>query len=153
MARASAPDPDLGRWVEEGRRTIIDIADMLGISQDVYTRDPLSLIPALQNYVSRLPIGQFEQSDWVTLSSDLMSYVADFLIRRHGARWEVVDDSTTPRGYRYVIEAQGYDGEIRRVDPTDIVMAEFGNAPIEVTRMLASAELTLRLTPQVSEAE
>jgi hypothetical protein len=153
MARASAPDPNLERWIEEGRRTIIDIADMLGVLPDAYTRDPLNLIPALQNYVSRLPLGQFEQSDWVTLHSDLLSYVADFLIQRHGARWDVVDDSTTPRGYRYVIEAQGHDGEIRRIDPADVVMTEFDNLPIEITRMLASAELTLHLTPQVSEDE
>ncbi|MFE2966816.1 hypothetical protein ACFXKC_24710 [Streptomyces sp. NPDC059340] len=153
MARASAPDPNLERWIEEGRRTIIDIADMLGVPPDAYTRDPLSLIPALQNYVSRLPLGQFEQSDWVTLHSDLLSYVADFLVQRHGARWDVVDDSTTPRGYRYVIEAQGLDGEIRRIDPADVVMTEFDNLPIEITRMLASAELTLHLTPQVSEDE
>jgi hypothetical protein len=29
--------------------------------------------------------------------SDLMAYVAYFLIQRHDARWIVVDDSTPPR--------------------------------------------------------
>ncbi|MGX1668553.1 hypothetical protein [Streptomyces sp. NPDC055400] len=153
MVRASLPGPDLERWIEEGRRTILDIADMLGVPSSAYTSDPLNLVPALQNYVSRLPLSQFEQSDWVTLHSDLMSYVADFLVRRHGAHWLVVDDSTTPRGYRYVIEAEGRDGETRRIDPADVVLAEFDNMPIEITRMLASAELTLRLTSQVAEDE
>jgi hypothetical protein len=153
MARASAPGPDLEQWIEEGRRTVIDVADMLGITPDVYGRDPLSLIPALQNYVSRLPLEEFEQSDWVTLQSDLMAYVADFLVRKHGARWRVAEDSTTPRGYRYVIEAEGRDGETHRIDPMDVVRTEFGNPPIEITRMLASAELTLRLTSQVGGAE
>ncbi|MFD7839373.1 pentapeptide repeat-containing protein [Streptomyces sp. NPDC059761] len=55
---------------------------MLGVAPEIYTRDPLSLIPALQDYVSRAPLGDFEQSDWITLHSDLMFYAA-------------------PRGYRY----------------------------------------------------
>ncbi|MFC9752605.1 hypothetical protein [Streptomyces sp. NPDC056921] len=151
MVRAGTPEPDLKRWSEEGRQTVIDIADMLGVPPTTYTTDPLSLIPALQNYVSRLPLDQFDQSDWATLHSDLMSYVSDFLIQKHGARWTVVDDATTARGYRYVIEAEDRDGENRRIDPADIVMAEFKNLPIEVTRMLASAELTLRLASQASE--
>ncbi|MFD4943985.1 hypothetical protein ACFVYE_02465 [Streptomyces sp. NPDC058239] len=151
MVRAGVPEPDLERWAEEGRQTIIDIADMLGVPPAVYTRDPLNLIPALQNYVSRLPLDQFEQSDWSTLHSDLMSYVSDFLIQRHGARWVVVDDSTAPRGYRYVIEAEDRDGVNRKIDPADVVMAEFGNLPIEITRMLASAELTLRLASLTSD--
>lgn len=153
MVRAGAPVPDLKRWITEGRQTVIDIADMLGVPPAVYTRDPLTLIPALQNYVSRLPLDQFEQSDWVTLHSDLISYVSDFLIQKHGARWIVVEDSATPRGYRYVIEAEGHDGESRKIDPSDVVMAEFSNLPIEITRMLSSAELTLRLTPRTSEDE
>ncbi|WPW30466.1 hypothetical protein P6B95_25910 [Streptomyces atratus] len=153
MARAGAPVPDLEHWITEGRQTVIDIADMLGVPPAVYTRDPLTLIPALQNYVSRLPFGQFEQSDWGTLHSDLMSYVSDFLIETHDARWVVVDDSAMPRDYRYVIEVEGRDGEIRKIDPSDIVIAEFSNTPIEITKMLSSAEVTLRLTPRTSEDE
>ncbi|MCX5341820.1 hypothetical protein [Streptomyces atratus] len=145
-----APVPDLERWIEEGRQTVIDIADMLGAPSAAYTRDPLTLIPALQNYVSRLPLGQFEQSDWATLHSDLMSYVSDFLIQRYDARWLVVNDSTTPRGYRYVIEVEDRDDGNRTIDPSDVVMAEFANLPIAITRMLSRAELTLRLTPQIS---
>ncbi|MFE7396056.1 hypothetical protein [Streptomyces sp. NPDC057557] len=151
MVRAGVPEPDLERWVEEGRQTVIDIADMLGVPPVVYTRDPLSQIPALQNYVSRLPLDQFEQSDWMTLHGDLMSYVSDFLIQMHGARWVVVDDSTASRGYRYVIEVGDRDGVNHKIDPADVVMAEFGNLPIEITRMLASAELTLRLASLTSD--
>ncbi|MEV7063722.1 hypothetical protein AB0N97_13095 [Streptomyces collinus] len=153
MARTNTPGPNLEQWIEEGRRTIIEIADMLGVPPETYASDPLTLIPALQNYVSRLPFEQFEQSDWITLHSDLMSYVADFLIRRHGAHWRVVDDSTTPRGYRYVIEAAGRDAQTRRIDPADVVRSEFDNLPVEITRMLASAELTLHLASRITEGE
>ncbi len=126
---------------------------MLGVSVDAYSNDPLILAPALQNYVSRLPLDEFEQSDWATLHSDLMAYVADFLIHQHGAQWLVVDDTTTPRGFRYVIEASGRDDETRRIDPLDVVMAEFHNLPVDIIRMLASAELTLRLSSRIADDE
>ncbi|MFJ6918085.1 hypothetical protein ACIQUX_29570 [Streptomyces sp. NPDC101133] len=143
---------DLQEWIEGQRRHIIGMAHMLGVSPDVYTRDPISLIPALQNYVSRAPLDEFEQSDWVTLHTDLMSYVSDYLIQKHGARWSVADDPAAPRGYRFVIEATGYGRQPRRVDPFDLAGKEMGSLPIEVTRMLASAERTLNLASQV-EAE
>ncbi|WP_256096944.1 hypothetical protein [Streptomyces agglomeratus] len=139
------------QWAEEGRRTVVDIADMLGVPPAAYAADPLTLIPALQNYVSRLPLNDFEDSDWVTLHSDLIAYVADYLIQKHGARWNAVADADMPRGYRYVIEASGRDGEVRRVDPADVVMKEFRNLPVEIVRMLASAELTLNLSSQAGE--
>ncbi|MFI0779474.1 hypothetical protein [Streptomyces sp. NPDC021212] len=151
MTKAS--EPNLQGWIEEGRRNIIEVADMLGVPPEVYTRDPMSLIPALQNYVSRAPLGEFEQSDWITLHSDLMSYVADYLIQKHGARWNIAQDSTAPRGYRYVIEATGYDGQTRRIDPADVVMKEFSSLPVDITRMLASSELTLRLASQDADGE
>ncbi|WP_055493839.1 hypothetical protein [Streptomyces sp. TP-A0356] len=144
----NANEPDLQGWSEERRRNAIDIADMLGVPLDVYTSDPMSVIPALDDYVSRAPLSEFEESDWVTLHLDLASYVADFLIQKYDAHWTVVDDPTGPVGFRYVIEATGLDGQTRRVDPIDVVAKEFSNRPIEIVRMLASAELTLKLSPQ-----
>lgn len=151
MTKAS--EPDLQGWIEEGRRNIVDVADMLGVAPEIYTRDPMSLVPALQAYVSRAPLSEFEQSDWITLLSDLMSYVADYLIQKHGAQWQVADDPSVPRGYRYVVEATGRDGVTRRIDPADVVKKEFSSLPIEIPRMLASAELTLRLSAQFDDGE
>ncbi|MFD9337780.1 hypothetical protein ACFWBF_25780 [Streptomyces sp. NPDC060028] len=151
MAKAS--EPDLQEWIEEGHQNIVEVADMLGVTPEIYSRDPMSLIPVLQDYVSRAPLSEFEQSDWLTLHSDLMSYVADYLIQKHGAQWCVADDPNAPRGYRFVIEATGRDGHSRRIDPADVVMKEFSSLPIEITRMLASAELTLRLAVQAGDSE
>ncbi|MFJ2818753.1 hypothetical protein [Streptomyces sp. NPDC087294] len=151
MSKAS--EANLQEWIEGGRRNIIDVADMLGVDSEIYTRDPMSLIPALQDYVSRAPLGEFEESDWITLHADLMSYVADYLIQRHGAQWGIAEDPSTPRGYRYVIEAMGKDSLTQRIDPADVVRKEFSNLPIDITRMLASAELTLRLTSHPGEDE
>ncbi|MFD9107061.1 hypothetical protein [Streptomyces bottropensis] len=146
-----ASEPDLQQWTEEGRLNIIDVADMLGVPPEVYTRDPMSLIPALQDYVSRAPLDEFEQSDWITLHADLTSYVADFLIQKYGARWAVTDDATVPRGHRYVIEATGLDRQTHQVDPTEVVKMEFASPPIDIVRMLATAELTLHLTSETGE--
>lgn len=138
-------EPDLQGWMEEGRRNVVDVADMLGVPPEMYTHDPMSLIPALQEYVSRAPLNEFEQADWVTLHSDLMSYVADYLVQKHGARWTVAEGPVVPRGYRFVIEATGRDEQIRRIDPIDVVMKEFSSLPVDITRMLATVELALRL--------
>ncbi|MCT7354319.1 hypothetical protein N4P33_19495 [Streptomyces sp. 15-116A] len=137
-------EPNLQQWAEEGRRNIIDVADMLGVPPEMYTRDAMSLIPALQDYVSRAPLDEFEQSDWITLHADLASYVADFLIQRHDARWAVTDNPTAPREHRYVIEATGHDGLTRQIDPIEVVRMEFASPPIDIVRMLATAELILR---------
>ncbi|MFI7875072.1 hypothetical protein [Streptomyces salinarius] len=151
MAAVSASD--LQQWIEGERRNIIGMADMLGVSPSVYARDPMILIPALQDYVSRAPLDEFEQSDWVTLHADLMSYVADYLIQKHGARWSVADDPAAPRGYRFVIEATGRDGQTRWADPFELVGKEIGSLPIEITRMLATAERALNLASQAGEGE
>ncbi|MFF3976471.1 hypothetical protein [Streptomyces sp. NPDC001828] len=143
------PQSALRQWAEGGQQNVLELADMLGIPYQTYTHDPLSLIPALQNYVSRLPLGDFEQSDWATLHSDLTSYLADVLIRRHRATWQVVDDPSGVVAFRYVVEARGLDGNVYRVDPADVVMVEFRELPIEIVRMLANAELTLHLSHRV----
>ncbi|WP_330342680.1 hypothetical protein [Streptomyces sp. NBC_00557] len=150
---ANIVEPDLQRWSEERHRNAIDIADMLGVSPEIYESDPTSLIPALDDYVSRAPLSEFEEPDWITLHLDLASYVADFLIHKYGARWIVMDDPTGPVGFRYVIEATGLDRQTRRVDPVNVANKEFANHPIEIVRMLASAELTLNLAPQAGDEE
>ncbi|MFB6618220.1 hypothetical protein ACIGFK_07495 [Streptomyces sp. NPDC085524] len=146
-----ASEPDLQEWAEGLRHNAVDFADMLGVAPEVYSRDPISLVPALQDYVDRAPLDEFEPSDWITLHSDLMAYVADYLIQKYGARWDVAPDPGAPRGHRYVIEATGREGTTRRVDPVEVVRKEFAGLPIEIPRMLASAELTLRLVSEVDD--
>ncbi|GAA2713108.1 MULTISPECIES: hypothetical protein [Streptomyces] len=138
--------PDLAGWAEGAHRNGVEIARMLGVPDGAYADDPLNLLPALQNYVSRLPLQEFEQSDWVTLHSDLTSYLADVLIRRREARWEAVVDSSAPWGFRYVVGATGLDGQRHQVEPYAVVMEEFRNLPIEITRMIANAEVALGVT-------
>ncbi|MGW2746867.1 hypothetical protein [Streptomyces sp. NPDC001450] len=111
----------------------------------------MSLIPALQDWVSRASLNELEQADWITLHADLVCYIADFLIQKYDAQWVVEDDSSAPRGYRYVIKATGFDGQTRRIDPLELARTEFTDLPIEIVRMLATAELNLGLTSQAGE--
>lgn len=148
MSRLQANGPneardELSRWAAEGHRNAAEIADMLGISGESYADDPLVLLAALQSYVDRLPLSEFEQEDWLTLHSDLVSFLADVLIRRRGAAWTVVDDSSAPNGFRFVLTAESPQGDKHQIDPYRVVMEEFQNVPIEVTRLISSAELTL----------
>lgn len=132
-------------WTEGAHRNAVGVATMLGVAPERYAEDPLALLPNLQNYVDRLPLSEFEQSDWITLHTDLTSYLGDLLVRRRSAAWRKVTDQSSPAGYRYVIEAKGLDGKMYRVEPYDVVMEEFENLPIEIGRMIANAEVVLHL--------
>ncbi|WP_256725594.1 hypothetical protein [Streptomyces sp. IMTB 2501] len=138
-------------WAEGAHRNAAGLASVLGMPPEHYDEDPLGLLPGLQNYVDRLPLGEFEQSDWIRLHTDLTSYLGDLLVRRRGAAWTKVDDMNSPVGYRYFVEATGLDGKRYRVEPYDVVMEEFENLPIEIGRMIANAEAVLHLTPVVDE--
>ncbi|MEV1019699.1 hypothetical protein [Streptomyces sp. NPDC050264] len=134
-------------WAEGAHRNARDLAAMVGVAPEQFDADPLALIPRLENYVTRLPLDEFEQSDWITLHSDLTSFLGDVLVRHYNARWIKAPDSDAPAGFRYLVEAEGLDGLTHRVEPYDVVMEEFHHLPIEVTRMLANAEAVLCLSP------
>ncbi|WP_431781532.1 hypothetical protein [Streptomyces chumphonensis] len=133
----------LAEWAEGARKNAAAVAGMLDVSDQAHREDPLAALAALQDYVSRLPLSEFEQSDWFTLHSDLVSFLADVLIRRRGAQWNVKADPSVRRGYRYVLQATGLDGAERQIDPYDVVEEEFRHLPIEITRMIANAEVAL----------
>jgi hypothetical protein len=145
------PDTALARWSQEGHENSVELATMLGVSPGVYENDSLILLGPLQEYVSRLPLDQFEQDDWITVHSDLASYLADVLISRHGAAWQSVPDSASPRGFRYLIKAQGLDGSQRYIDPYEVVLEEFRNPPIQIARMIANAEASLGVVRFVAD--
>lgn len=144
---AAAPD-----WAEGAHRNAREFAAMLGVAPEQFDADPLVLLPRLENYVTRLPLGEFEESDWITLHTDLTSFLGETLVRQHDAAWVKMPDSDSPAGFRYLVEATGLDGRVHRVEPYDVVMEEFHHLPIEVTRMLANAEAALHVSPDLDGA-
>ncbi|MEU1437566.1 hypothetical protein ABZ438_26400 [Streptomyces sp. NPDC005786] len=138
---------DIADWTAGAHGRATGLAEMVGVTTARYIEDPLVLLPGLQNYVDRLPLADFEQSDWITLHTDLTAYLGDLMVRRHGAAWVKVGDPSSPVGFRYLIEARGLDGTKYRVEPYDVAMEEFEHLPIEIGRMIANAEAALHLTP------
>ncbi|MFI2368543.1 hypothetical protein [Streptomyces sp. NPDC018833] len=137
---------DISSWAEGAHQNAAHLAAMVGVSLDRFETDPLAALPGLQNYVSRLPLEDFEQSDWITLHTDLVSFLGDVLVRHRGGHWSVVDDASSPAGCRFVIEATDLDGNVRQVEPYDVVMEEFEHLPIEIGRLIANAEAHLHVT-------
>lgn len=142
---SGGPVTDVSDWAAGAHRNAAHLAAMVGASQAQFEADPLAALPGLQSYVSRLPLDEFEQSDWLTLHTDLVSFLGDVLVRRRGGQWKKVEDSNSPAGYRYFIEATGRDGNVRQVEPYDVVMEEFEHLPIEIGRMIANAEAVLHV--------
>ncbi|WP_432067173.1 hypothetical protein [Streptomyces sp. C10-9-1] len=150
--KASAgSDVDVMNWAEGAHRNAANLAAMIGVPQEQFEADPLAALPGLQNYVSRLPLEEFEQSDWITLHTDLVSFLGDVLVRRRRGLWKRIESAQSPTAYQYVIEAPGLDGNLYQVEPYDVVMEEFEHLPIEITRMIANAEAALRVGALRSE--
>ncbi|WP_093899604.1 hypothetical protein [Streptomyces sp. Ncost-T10-10d] len=147
----NSTDAEVSEWAVGAHRNAVGLAVMFGVTPEQYSKDPLTLIPGLQNYVDRLPMEEFEQSDWITLHTDLTSYLGDLLVIRHAASWRKADDQHSPVGYRYVIEAAGPDGNTYHVEPYDVVMEEFENPPIEISRLIANAEAVLHVASDLHE--
>lgn len=137
---------EVSQWAEGAHDNAAHLAAMVGVPRERFEEDPLASLPGLQSYVSRLPLGEFEQSDWVTLHTDLVSFLGDVLVRRRGADWKKVHDPESPSGHRYVIEATGRDGKLHQVEPYDVVMEEFEHLPIEISRLIANAEAVLQVS-------
>ncbi|MFF2331842.1 MULTISPECIES: hypothetical protein [unclassified Streptomyces] len=154
MSQSNTPDAadaEVREWTEGAHANAIGLATVLGVGPEQYAADPLALLPGLQNYVDRLPLDEFEQSDWIALHTDLTSYLGDLLVRRRGAVWKKADDPGSPVGYRYLVAARGLDGKTYQAEPYDVVMEEFQHLPIEIGRMIANAEAVLHVTPTIDE--
>jgi ubiquinone/menaquinone biosynthesis C-methylase UbiE len=88
-----------------------------------------------------LPFDELTDEDWRVLRSRLVSYLAWSMIIRYGAAWTVVTDETSPAGFRYLLAVADRGAQSRVIDPFAVVMKESRSRPIEVTRMLAVADV------------
>jgi hypothetical protein len=137
----------LAGFAEELSGNFESVAKVVGAPVAAAERDPVSMLPFLQVYVSELPLDEFEQEDWATLHADLVSFLAKAMSVKYGATWVVRESPTSPRGYRYVLRATDARGAAHEVDPFEVVAQEFQRRPIDVARMLATTELSLGAAP------
>ncbi len=141
--RITAARAGLPEWTAQAERTFLSLAETLGAPIAESRRDPIVLLPYLETYLSGLPLDELDEDDWGALRTQFVAYVAQSLIIRYGAEWSVADDDRSPVRFRYVLERGDPAGERRWVDPFAVVMNEFRARPVEVSRMLATAELAL----------
>lgn len=141
-------DPiDLDGWERERRAALDGLVTALGADMTDIDADPLTFLPTLDAFVAEQEYGSFDQEDWLWLHTALAAYLAQVLITRHGARWTAVSDE---RGTNYLLVAHGLDGNEHAVSPMDVVYDDLQNMPPVVMRMLATAELTLGVVPDLS---
>lgn len=133
---------NLTGFTAEMRDNFESVAEVVGAPLDRAVVDPPVILGYLQLWVDRLPVDEMEQDDWVTLHTDLVSVVARLMQHYLGAAWEVAADTKAP-GYRYRLTATDRQGLVHRVDPFEVVAVELQQRPIEVARILASAQLSL----------
>jgi hypothetical protein len=133
-------------WAAGLRDNFDSVIELVGAPAGEADRDPVSALPYLQTYLDELPLAEFETDDWVTLHTDLVSFLARAMTVQRNASWQVRKAPGAPRGYRYVLRATDAHGAAHDVDPFEVVAQEFRRRPIEVARMLASTELSLGAT-------
>ncbi|SUD49360.1 Uncharacterised protein [Nocardia otitidiscaviarum] len=129
----------LSQWSSDCLANAAEMSDILGADADDYVRDPVTAFGAWQTYVDDLPFEELEHSDWVTLRTDLVSYLADILVRKFGAEWDVIADDLAPRGFRYVIVVRDEHSRIRSVDLFVLVNQMVASAGSELLSVLSAA--------------
>ena len=140
---ANAARAGLADFVQEMSTNFVSVAKVVEAPLVEAERDPVSVLPYLQTWVDRMPLDEFETSDWVTLHADIVSFLVKVMNAKFGATWQVRDAPNSRTGYRYVIRATDARGATHEVDPFEVVAQEFQRRPIEVARMLATTELSL----------
>ena len=138
-------DTSLGTWEhqrQQALRSFMDALDAGGLDLDA---DPLAFLPYLSRFVADQDYADFAQDDRRYLHTVLAAYIADVLIRTHGAHWRLRHDS---RGPNYMLVTIGVDGREYETSPMDVVYFGLKDLPPNAARMLAAAELTAHVVPR-----
>jgi hypothetical protein len=141
---------DIATWEHQRRETLSGLLEALEIDESELGDDPLVLLPVLNRFVEYQDYDSMSEDDFFLLHAFLSAYVAEVLIRKYGATWRVRHDS---RGPNYMLAMRGYDGEEHEVSPGDVVYFDFKKMPPDLTRMLATAELTAKIYRPIEETE
>ncbi|ORT57135.1 hypothetical protein BKD26_26415 [Streptomyces sp. CB03238] len=111
----------------------------LGGDSEAFSRDPLSALPLLDDFVLRMPWQQFEEDDWVWIHAQLVAFVAEVLKHHYAGVWKALPAPATPTGWIPVIEVLGKDQQLRHVVPMSLVHDELHPVPQRVPRLIERA--------------
>ncbi|MGW8375196.1 hypothetical protein [Streptomyces sp. ODS28] len=101
-----------------------------------FDADPLSAVGVLDDYVQRLPVGEFEVEDWITLHSDLLAFVMVVLQETYGGICRARLDGSLPTGWEPVVDVVGPDASHRVIAPTPLVREHLVPVPQRVPRLV-----------------
>jgi hypothetical protein len=108
--------------------------DRIDEAMNAFDRDPRPAWPLLDQLLSGYQFGELDRDDAIALLEPAAQWIAEILIRVHGARWEVVADGDR---FAHIVVL---DGGTRRLDPYAFV-AEYASAPLpSVADMARGAE-------------
>jgi hypothetical protein len=121
-------DTGLARWEPQRQAALADFMDALDAGGLDLDADPLAFLPHLDRFVAGQDYEGFDEDDWLYLRTMIAAYVAEVLIRKHGAYWRLGHDS---RGSNYMLVTTGRDGREYEVSPMDVVCDGLKGLPPE----------------------
>jgi hypothetical protein len=139
---------NIDQWETQRREALRGLVDMLEVTDVDLDHDPLRLLAPLDGFVATLNYSELDQDDWVRLHTLLAAYLAQVLIVRYHAHWRATTDQ---RGVNHVLVMTGRDGREHTVSPMDVVYDDLQQLPPAVVRMLATAERTAHLVPDIDD--
>ncbi|MEU6717506.1 hypothetical protein ABZ897_39085 [Nonomuraea sp. NPDC046802] len=127
------PWPDERAWQADCHEVVCYLVEQLGGDPDALTRDPLTHLGMLDDWVVNLSPDD-AADEWLVVP--LANYFAEVLIHGYRGRWAVVPDPARPGLFRYVIHISDSHGDSRMVDVYGLVAEELRPVPQRLARIL-----------------
>lgn len=83
-----------------GRRAVRDLLERAGADLAAFEADPASALPFMESMTEASRAEGLSEDERVYLHTQLVAFVAEVLVRGHGARWDVIADGD---GFAYVL--------------------------------------------------
>ncbi|MBC9715727.1 hypothetical protein H9Y04_24595 [Streptomyces sp. TRM66268-LWL] len=135
-------DVDLDEFMRGCRPSVRDLVEQFGGADAAvaFDADPLSAAEIVDDYLLRLPIREFETEDWVGLLTDVGAYLTVVLLDTYAGTPRARPDGAFPRGWEFVIDVRGADGQLRSVSPGALAHQYLVPIPQRIPRLLEAVQ-------------
>ncbi|EPH40157.1 hypothetical protein ABT390_37370 [Streptomyces aurantiacus] len=129
---------DIDDFMSGCRPAIRGLVEQVGGAEAAleFDADPLSAVGVLDSYVQRLPLGEFEVEDWITLHADLSAFVTVVLLDTYGGTCRARLDDALPTGWELVVDVVGPDTQHRVIAPMSFVYEYLVPVPQRIPRLI-----------------
>lgn len=135
----------VAEFAREASVSAVYFAGILGISEEIFKEDPLIALSAWEDYIDRLPLEEFEASDWSTLRTDIVAFFAEILTRRFDVSWKMIENDASNMGYHYVLARKDERGNLLAVNPFEYVVEQTNFWPFSLSAIFVKLEIELQL--------